>query len=145
MACSENEDWKMATTDALEKLPTVPASELVAKFHATTTKVEKSGTLLVTRHGQPSMVMMSLDRYRALEKATTPDLAQLTLEFDVMYAGMQAPDAITRMSSAFAMGPLELGHAAIRQSREGARRAAVVDEFATPGPFVTPPTAKARR
>jgi PHD/YefM family antitoxin component YafN of YafNO toxin-antitoxin module len=100
-------------TATFEQLPSIASSQLLAKFHNTAAVVAKKGAVLVTRHGQPSLVLVSLDRYQALELASSPDLTALTGEFDALYAEMQAAGQADRMDTAFAMQPLALGKAAI--------------------------------
>jgi len=69
--------------------------------------------VVVTRHDEPAMVLMSIDRYLALEQAAEPDLDALTRQFDDAFARMQGDEAAQAMEDAFAMSP-ELGKAAVR-------------------------------
>jgi len=95
-------------------LPAVSATKLVAGMQKVTSAVMTHGAVVVTRHDEPAMVLMSIDRYLALEQAAEPDLDALTRQFDDMFASMQGDEAAEAMESAFAMSPAELGKAAVR-------------------------------
>ena len=95
-------------------LPAVSATKLVAGMQKVTSAVMTHGAVVVTRHDEPAMVLMSIDRYLALEQAAEPDLDALTRQFDDMFASMQGDEAAEAMESAFAMTPVELGKAAVR-------------------------------
>lgn len=95
-------------------LPAVSATKLVAGMQKVTSAVMTHGAVVVTRHDQPAMVLMSIDRYLALEQAAEPDLDALTQQFDDMFARMQGDEAAAAMEDAFAMTPAELGKAAVR-------------------------------
>lgn len=95
-------------------LPAVSATKLVAGMQKVTSAVMTHGAVVVTRHDQPAMVLMSIDRYLALEQAAKPDLDALTQQFDDMFARMQGDEAAAAMEDAFAMTPAELGKAAVR-------------------------------
>ena len=95
-------------------LPAVSATRLVSGMQKVTSDVMTHGAVVVTRHDQPAMVLMSIDRYLALEQAAEPDLDALTQQFDDMFSRMQGDEAAQAMSDAFAMSPAELGKAAVR-------------------------------
>jgi PHD/YefM family antitoxin component YafN of YafNO toxin-antitoxin module len=95
-------------------LPAVSATRLVAGMQKVTSAVMTHGAVVVTRHDAPAMVLMSIDRYLALEQAAEPDLDALTQQFDDMFARMQGDEAAQAMEDAFAMSPAELGKAAVR-------------------------------
>ena len=103
-------------SEALERLsrdlPRVSATHLVAGMPSVTSTVMAEGAVLITRHDQPTMVLLSVDRYLKLEKAAEPNLDALTSRFDDMYARMQGQ--AQAMADAFAMGPDALGDAALR-------------------------------
>lgn len=110
-------------TDAIERLrrelPTVSASKLVAGMQKVTSAVQAHGAVVITRHDEPAMVLVSIDRYLKLEQAAEPNLDVLTQQFDTMLAQMQQPQAAERMEQAFGMTPAELGAAARRAARSG--------------------------
>jgi PHD/YefM family antitoxin component YafN of YafNO toxin-antitoxin module len=95
-------------------LPAVSATRLVAGMQKVTSAVMTHGAVVVTRHDEPAMVLMSIDRYLALEQAAEPDLDALTQQFDNLFARMQGNQAAQAMEDAFAMSPAELGKAAVR-------------------------------
>jgi hypothetical protein len=95
-------------------LPAFSATRLVAGMQKVTSAVMAHGAVVVTRHDEPSMVLMSIDRYLALEQAAEPDLDALTKQFDDMFARMQGGAAAQAMEDAFSMSPSELGKAAVR-------------------------------
>ena len=104
--------------DALDRftrgLPAVSATKLVAGMQKVTSAVMTHGAVVVTRHDEPAMVLMSIDRYLALEQAAEPDLDALTKQFDDMFARMQGDEAAEAMERTFAMSPADLGKAAVR-------------------------------
>ncbi len=95
-------------------LPSVSATALVAGMQKVTRTVMTEGAIVITRHDEPTMVLMSVDRYLKLEQAAAPNLDALTRQFDDMFARMQGTDAAQGMVDAFAMGPEALGDAAVR-------------------------------
>jgi PHD/YefM family antitoxin component YafN of YafNO toxin-antitoxin module len=95
-------------------LPAVSATHLVSGMQKVTSAVMAHGAVVVTRHDEPAMVLMSIDRYLALEQAAEPDLDALTRQFDDAFARMQGDEAAQAMEDAFAMSPAELGKAAVR-------------------------------
>jgi PHD/YefM family antitoxin component YafN of YafNO toxin-antitoxin module len=97
-----------------QRLSSVTASKLVGGMQQVTHEVMTKGAIVITRHEVPTMVMLSVERYLALEQAAEPDLQGLTRQFDDMLARMQAPDAVRGMAQAFEMSPAQLGRAAAR-------------------------------
>jgi len=99
------------------KLPSVSATHLVAGMQKVTSTVMAQGAVVITRHDEPSMVLLSVDRYLQLEQAAEPNLDALTQQFDDMFAAMQGDRAAAAMADAFAMTPQQLGRAAVRAVR----------------------------
>ncbi len=100
-----------------DDLPTVSTTELVGAIQKVTGAVLSQGAVLVTKHDVPAMVLVSVDRYLALTRASEPDLSALSRRFDDLVAGMQGPEAERNMADAFAMTPAELGEAAQQAAR----------------------------
>lgn len=100
--------------DALERLTSFSATNLVAGMQKVTSAVMAQGAVVITRHDEPTMVLMSVDHYLKLEQAAEPNLDVLTERFDDMFARMQGAEAAQGMADAFAMSPQELGEAAVR-------------------------------
>ncbi len=107
--------------EALQRLArdfaSVSATHLVAGMQKVTSTVMANGAVVITRHDQPAMVLMSVDRYLKLEQAAEPNLDELTRQFDDMLARMQGARAAQGMADAFAMTPRELGEAALAAVR----------------------------
>lgn len=98
-------------------LPSFSATKLVGAMQTVTSAVMAHGAVVVTRHDQPSMVLMSVDRYLQLEQAAEPNLDALTRQFDDMFAKMQETDAAQKMAQAFALTPEQLGKAALAAAK----------------------------
>lgn len=96
-----------------QTLPSVSASKMVGAMQQVTNTVMTHGAVVVTRHDQPSMVLLSVDRYLELEQAAAPNLDALTQRFDDLYAAMQGDVAARAMEDAFALSPAHLGQAAV--------------------------------
>jgi PHD/YefM family antitoxin component YafN of YafNO toxin-antitoxin module len=101
-------------------LPSVSATRLASGMQSVTSTVMARGAVVITRHEQPSMVLMSVERYLKLEEAAEPNLEALTSRFDDMFARMQGEPAAQAMADAFAMTPAELGEAAVAQAASAA-------------------------
>lgn len=106
------------TAAAFERLPRVTASALVTGMQQVTKTVLMQGAVVITKHDQPAMVLLSVERYREIEQATAPDLDALARDFDAMYARMQAPGARARMADAFAANPKTMGAAALTAAEQ---------------------------
>ena len=77
----------------------------------------RGGVVVITRHDTPKAVLLSVDEFNALTRATERTLDTLSAEFDAMLARMQTPRARARMKAAFQASPKELGKAAITAAR----------------------------
>jgi PHD/YefM family antitoxin component YafN of YafNO toxin-antitoxin module len=105
-------------------LPSISATKLASGMQAVTSTVMARGAVVITRHEQPAMVLMSVERYLQMEQASEPDLEALTHRFDDMFARMQGDAAAQAMTDAFAMEPSALGDAAVAAATGQATRAA---------------------
>lgn len=101
----------------LASLTTVSATQLVGAIQRVTGTVLSEGAVVVTRHDEPTMVLVSVDRYLQLARASQPDLRDLTRQFDELVSHMQGPQAVANLANAFAMTPEELGAAAVRAAK----------------------------
>ena len=72
-------------------LPRFSSTRLATDIGAVTREVMREGAAVITRHDAPMMVLVSIDRYAELERASTPDLDALSGRFDALYARMQSP------------------------------------------------------
>jgi len=110
----------------LVDVPAVAATRLKNEFGAVLEQALRGGAVAITRHDAPKAVLVSYDEFQALIKARSHDLNDLSAEYDVLLARMQAPAARKAMNAAFNATPAELGRAAVKAARltEGRRRKA---------------------
>ena len=105
-----------------DPLPSVSATQLVAGIQKVGRTVAAHGAVLITKHDQPAFVLMSVERYRELQRAAEPDLGALGSEFDALLDRMQGQgDA---MAEAFAMVPEAIGAAAAKAAKSAKPRKA---------------------
>ncbi len=76
---------------AVSGLSPYSSTALATSVGAVTREVLQRGAVVITKHDEPVMVLMSIERYVELERAGTPDLELLTERFDDLYARMQVP------------------------------------------------------
>jgi prevent-host-death family protein len=95
-----------------DQLPSVSATQLVAGIQKVGRTVAAHGAVLITKHDQPAFVLMSVERYREMQRAAEPDLGALGGEFDALLARMQ--DQGAALADAFAMAPEALGAVAVK-------------------------------
>ena len=97
---------KISATDAKNKL-----GELLDS-------VVQDGMVLITKHETPKAVLLSMEEYGALSRATQTRLDALNDEFDVLLARMQTPKARAGTRAAFNASPERLGKAAVAAARK---------------------------
>lgn len=98
-----------------DQLPSVSATELVAGIQKVGRAVAAHGAVLITKHDQPTYVLMSVEHYREMQRAAEPDLQALGGEFDAMLARMQSQgDAL---AGAFAMPAEAIGGLAVKAAK----------------------------
>lgn len=85
---------------AVSGLHEFSSTSLATGIGAITREVMKRGAAVITKHNEPIMVLVSIERYAELERAAAPDLDALTDQFDAMYARMQAPGVAERTITA---------------------------------------------
>jgi hypothetical protein len=81
---------------AVSGLPTFSSSALATSAGAVSREVMRRGAAVITKHEEPVMVLMSIERYVQLESAAAPNLDELTRQFDALYSRMQAPGVAAR-------------------------------------------------
>ncbi len=91
---------------------TVSSTQAQNEFGRLLDSTRKDREVMITRHGIPRAVLMSVDRYNMLVAAEGAGLDTLTEEFDALLARMQTPAARAGVRRAFAASPRELGKAA---------------------------------
>ncbi|MBZ5630687.1 MAG: type II toxin-antitoxin system prevent-host-death family antitoxin [Acidobacteriia bacterium] len=110
-----------AANVALNALPgtasRVPATVAKNKFATLLEDVMQGREVIITKHNSPKAVVMSVERFNALAKASSPDLTALSADFDARLARMQTPKTRSALQAAFDASPDELGRAALKQPR----------------------------
>jgi hypothetical protein len=101
---------------AVDGMAHFPSTRLATGIGSITREVMRRGAALITKHDQPVMVLMSVERYAQLEKVATPDLGALTQRFDALYARMQAPGADERVLGALDLTPARSARRSRRRS-----------------------------
>lgn len=93
------------------------ATDAKKQFARVLELVLQGGAVVITKHDAPKAVLLSVDEFTALTKATEGPLDTLSAEFDALLARMQTPRARAGMKTAFAASPKELGKAAVAAAR----------------------------
>ena len=88
---------------AISGLSEFSSTSLATGIGAITREVMKRGAAVITKHDEPVMVLVSIERYAELERAAAPDLDALTDRFDAMYAPMQSPGVAERTIAALSL------------------------------------------
>jgi antitoxin Phd len=105
---------------------TISATEAKNKLGEVLDAVIQGGVVLITRHETPKVVLLSMEEYEALSRATQTRLDTLNGEFDTLLAGMQTAKARAGMKAAFRASPEQLGKAGVtaaRRRRDDRKRA----------------------
>jgi prevent-host-death family protein len=80
--------------------------------------VLRGGAVVITKHDAPKAVVISIDEFNALSRATQSRLDSLTGEFDSLLARMQSSKSRAAMKSAFNASPKQIGKAAVAAARK---------------------------
>lgn len=89
---SDTKDISNSEQDrAVRGLSRFSSTALATKFGDISRVVYQHGATVITKHNEPTMVLMSIERYAQLEHAAEQQLDSLTREFDQLYARMQTP------------------------------------------------------
>ncbi len=96
--------------------PQISASDAKNNFGRILDRVAREGRLAITKHDEPCAVLISIDEYRALVGAQAVTLDTLSDEFDALFERMQKPGAAAAMQKAFALTPVQLGRAAVKDA-----------------------------
>jgi prevent-host-death family protein len=94
------------------------ATDAKKQFARVLELVLQGGAVVITKHDAPKAVLLSVDEFTALTRATEGTLDTLSAEFDALLARMQTPRARAGMKAAFAASPKELGKAAVAAARK---------------------------
>jgi prevent-host-death family protein len=100
-----------------------PASSFTAtdakkQFGKVLDMVLRGGAVVITKHDAPKAIVLSLDEFTALAKATERTLDTLSADFDAMLTRMQTPRSRAQMKAAFGASRKELGKAAVAAARK---------------------------
>ncbi len=93
------------------------ATEAKNEFGRILEKAIRGETVIITKHDSPKAVLISVDRFQALEHAPELKLQTLSGEFDALLARMQGAQARRHMNAAFHAPPKQIGKAAVRAAR----------------------------
>ncbi len=96
----------------------ISATETKNKLGEVLDRVIQGGMVLITKHETPKAVLLSMDEYGALSRATQTRLDTLNGEFDALLARMQTAKARAGMKAAFNASPKQLGKAALAVARK---------------------------
>ena len=77
----------------------------------------RGGRVVITKHATPKAVVLSVDDFTALTRATERTLDTLSGEFDALLARLQTPKARAGLKAAFEASPREIGAAAVAAAR----------------------------
>jgi prevent-host-death family protein len=95
----------------------VTASDAKREFGRVLDAAVHTGAVVITKHDTPKAVLLSVETFNALSRATETRLDSLSREFDAWLAQMQTPKARRGMKNAFAASAGELGKAAVATAR----------------------------
>jgi antitoxin Phd len=94
------------------------ATDAKKQFGRVLELVLRGGAVVITKHDAPKAILLSMDEFTALTRATESQLDRLSADFDAMLARMQTPRARAAMKTAFGASPRELGRAAVTAARK---------------------------
>lgn len=101
-----------------EKATEVSATEAKNRLGELLDSVLRGGMVLITKHETPKAVLLSMEEYGTLSRATQTTLDNLSGEFNALLARMQTPKARAGMKAAFNASPKQLGKAAVAVARK---------------------------
>ncbi len=96
----------------------VTATDAKKAFGRVLETVLQGGVVVITKHDAPKAVLISVDEFDALSRASEAKLDTLSQEFDALLARMQTPKARAGMKAAFDASPKQLGKAAVAAARK---------------------------
>jgi antitoxin Phd len=99
----------------------ISATEAKNKLGEVLDSVIQNGMVLITRHETPKAILLSMEEYGALSRATQSRLDTLNGEFDALLARMQTAKARAGMKAVFDASSKQLGKAAVEAMRKRAR------------------------
>jgi antitoxin Phd len=111
-----------ATSRPLWKNPGEPdrftATQAKNEFGLVLESVFQGGRAVITKHGTPKAIVISMDEFDRMSHAAESALNTLGEEFDALFATMQTSKSRRGMKAVFAASPEELGKAAVLGARK---------------------------
>lgn len=92
------------------------ATEAKNEFGRLLERAIQGETVVITKHGTPKAVLISIDEYKA--RSPQIELDALTAEFDAMLERMQTAEARKAVDDLFSSTPAQLGTAAVNAARK---------------------------
>ncbi len=92
---------------------TVTATQAQNEFGRVLDDATRDGAVVITKHGQPKAVLLSIARFGQLQDREATALASLSAKFDEMLDRMQTPESRAAVDRTFEASPQELGKAAV--------------------------------
>lgn len=94
------------------------ATEVKNEFGRVLDEALQGATVVITKHDAPKAVLISMDRFHALQQAPQLKLDTLSSEFDALLSRMQTGTARAGMERAFNASSERLGKAAVAAARK---------------------------
>ena len=92
---------------------TVTATQAQNEFGRVLDDATRDGAVVITKHGQPKAVLLSITRFAQLREREATALETLTRKFDEMLDRMQTPESRAAVDQTFEASPQQLGRAAV--------------------------------
>ena len=92
---------------------TVTATEAQNEFGRILDDATRDGAVVITKHGQPKAVLLSITRFGQLQEREATALETLSAKFDEMLDRMQTPESRAAVDRTLKASPHELGRAAV--------------------------------
>lgn len=108
----------MGAGDSEGEQLSVTATEAKNEFGRVLEKAIQGGRVLITKHDTPKAVLISIEEFNTLMRASESKLNSLSAEFDQLLARMQRPGVRKAMQAAFDATPQQLGKAAVAAARK---------------------------
>lgn len=96
---------------------TVTATEAKNQFGPLLESAMHGRAVVITKHDTPKAVLLSMEEFESLVRASRPNLESLSAEFDTLLAEMQSPANLRALKAAFEASPSELGRAAVAHAK----------------------------
>jgi antitoxin Phd len=96
----------------------VTATDAKKQFGRVLEMVLRGGAVVITKHDAPKAILLSMDEFNALTRATESKLDSLSADFDAMLARMQTPRSRAAMQAVYGASPKALGRAAVAAARK---------------------------